>query len=108
MSCHDCGRPYGDEHGFPDLSIPNHVWRRISPNGDGSGLLCPSCICKRLHDAGISDVEGAFMSGPIRSVDYVTMHNLNWIENLREQGHGWKCPTCHEYREQSTEAEDAR
>lgn len=91
--CAGCGRPYGAEHGFPDLSVPNHVWRQISPTGNDGGLLCPSCICKRLHDKGIR-CEGAFMSGPIESVSRPTMSNLCWIENLREQGHGWACPKC--------------
>jgi hypothetical protein len=63
--CFDCQRPYGDEHGFPDLVISNESWRRISPTGDEGGLLCPSCICKRLHDAGLENVEAAFRSGPI-------------------------------------------
>lgn len=94
VGCDDCGRPYGDEHGFPDLIVPNYIWRQISPTKDNGGLLCPSCICKRLSDAGIREVEGSFMSGPIRSVDSVTMHNARWIENLREQGHGWSCPDC--------------
>jgi hypothetical protein len=83
VPCYDCNRPYGDEHGFPDLIIPLAIWLRISPTGDEGGLLCPSCICARLHAAGISDVPAAFMSGPIRSVDAVTMDNLRWMENLR-------------------------
>lgn len=62
--CYDCPRPYGDEHGFPDLVIPNDVWEKISPSGDDGGLLCPSCICKRLHDAGI-ETTGVFRSGPL-------------------------------------------
>lgn len=64
MGCHDCDRPYGDEHGFPDLIVPDDVWLRISPRGDFSGLLCPSCICKRAHAAGLESVEARFMSGP--------------------------------------------
>lgn len=80
--CADCIRPYGDEHGFPDLIIPFAAWRRISPTGDDGGLLCPNCICKRLHAAGMSDVPAAFGSGPIRSVDYVTMDNLRRVENI--------------------------
>lgn len=80
--CQDCNRQYGDEHGFPDLIIPFHVWKRISPTGDDGGLLCPSCICKRLHDAGIRGVPGAFMSGPIRSVDSVLMDALRGVENI--------------------------
>lgn len=80
-ACQDCERPYGDENGFPDLIIPYSAWKRISPSGDEGGLLCPSCICKRLYDKGIS-CEGAFMSGPIQSVSYVEMRNLRRIENI--------------------------
>jgi hypothetical protein len=86
--CEDCGRSYGDEFGFPDLIIPLDVWERISTAKDESGLLCPSCICKRLYDAGISGVEGAFMSGPIESVNRTTMYNLRWIENIRRRLRG--------------------
>jgi DNA-directed RNA polymerase subunit RPC12/RpoP len=97
--CDDCGRPYGDQHGFPDLIITKEAWRRISPTSDDGGLLCPSCICKRLHVAGMSNVEGAFMSGPIKSVDPSLMHTIRLVENLREQGHGWSCPDCGHGRE---------
>lgn len=75
--CHDCDRPYGDEHGFPDLLIPHDIWRQISPTGDQGGLLCPSCICKRLHDAGIRCL-GAFASGPINAIPYEEMSSLMW------------------------------
>jgi hypothetical protein len=64
MSCVDCGRRYGDEYGFPDLLIETWAWKRISPSGDESGLLCPSCICARLHIEGISCMS-AFVSGPL-------------------------------------------
>jgi hypothetical protein len=80
-SCHDCARPYGHEHGFPDLIIPYWAWKQISPSGDDGGLLCPSCICKRLDAAGIS-CEGAFMSGPIISVSGPTMNTLRRVENI--------------------------
>lgn len=82
--CHDCHRPYGDEHGFPDLILEHWVWRKISPTGDAGGLLCPSCICKRLHEAGMSNVYGAFMSGPVRSVEEPVMAALCAVANLRE------------------------
>lgn len=81
MSCDDCGRQYGAEHGFPDLVIPYDAWKEISPSGDDGGLLCPSCICKRLHDKGIR-CTGAFMSGPIISVSEPTMSALRRIENI--------------------------
>lgn len=79
--CHDCGREYGDDHGFPDLIIPYDSWVRISPSGDDGGLLCPSCICRRLSGAAIK-CEGAFMSGPIISVTGPTMHALRRVENI--------------------------
>ena len=81
MSCEDCGRPYGDEHGFCDLIIPYDAWKQISTGGDDSGMLCPSCICKRLADKGIR-CEGAFMSGPIDSVSRVSMNTLRRVENI--------------------------
>jgi len=62
--CVDCGRHYGNEYGFPDLVLPNEVWAAISPRGDGGGMLCPSCICKRLADRGFEDVPAVFRSGP--------------------------------------------
>lgn len=86
--CEDCGRDYSSA-GFPDMIIPNDVWRRISTTGDLSGLLCPSCIIARVAKAGMWDVPAAFMSGPVRSVTYDTMYALRRIENLEE---GWTGP----------------
>lgn len=65
--CYDCGRRYGDEFGFPDLIVNDDIWKSISPSGDSGGLLCPSCICRRLEDAGIQ-TTGRFMSGPLQIV----------------------------------------
>jgi hypothetical protein len=82
VACADCRRPYGDEHGFPDLVIPYEDWVQISPRGDGSGLLCPSCICGRLHARGLRCV-GAFTSGPITSVSEPTLSALRRAEDIR-------------------------
>jgi hypothetical protein len=79
-NCEDCSRPYSSG-GFPDLIIPFWAWKEISTNGDDSGLLCPSCICNRLYEKGIS-CEGAFMSGPIESVSRPTMFALRRVENI--------------------------
>lgn len=81
VGCEDCGREYGSEYGFPDLIIPFWAWKQISTRGNDSGLLCPSCICQRLHGKGIR-CEGAFMSGPIESVSGITMNNLRRVENI--------------------------
>lgn len=70
LRCFDCGRTYGDEYGFPDLVVPHDAWKRISPTGDEGGLLCPSCICKRAHDAGIK-ATARFTSGPFVQPDAV-------------------------------------
>lgn len=61
--CIDCGRKYGDEHGFPDLVVPNDAWKALSPTGHEGGLLCPSCMCRRAHDAGVRCLA-RFTSGP--------------------------------------------
>lgn len=84
MSCFDCGRAYGEKHGFPDLVISNWAWEQISPSGDEGGLLCPSCICKRLVDKGIR-CEGAFMSGPIIPVSSQVMYLLCRVETIERR-----------------------
>lgn len=117
VGCHDCGRPYGDEHGFPDLVIPDSAWRAISPKGNDGGLLCPSCICKRLHDRGIR-CAGAFTSGPMQCVTEEAIAALlkaersatpptagavddAWDRECVKCGHKWRqvdwgndCPAC--------------
>ena len=71
--CADCGRPYGDEYGFPDLVIPPDIWAEISPTKNEGGLLCPSCICLALHNAGIK-TTGKFTSGPLCDVELKETH----------------------------------
>jgi hypothetical protein len=99
--CYDCHRPYGSENGFPDLIIPNWAWERISPYGNLGGILCPSCICKRLYDAKIT-CEGAFMSGPIENVSRPTMYALRRVENIERRladGEFLLAPHPHSHRE---------
>lgn len=79
--CEDCGRLYGEEHGFPDFIIPYSAWEQISTHGDESGLLCACCIIKRLHDKGIRCV-GAFISGVIDSVSAHEIALNRRIENI--------------------------
>lgn len=62
--CFDCGLPYSDDR-FWDLVIDDAAWKQIAPI-DGDGLLCPNCICRRLHQRGI-ECNGRFTSGPLTS-----------------------------------------
>lgn len=71
--CFDCNRPYGIEHGFPDLVIPDWAWLKIFPKN--YGLLCPSCICKRLYEVGIENCPAKFDSGPL------AFEVKNWIRS---------------------------
>ena len=82
MICYDCSRKYGDKYGFPDLILPNRIWNDIiSPNKNEGGLLCPSCIIKRLYDANLSDIPACFTSGPIKMVTENQMKEINKEKN---------------------------
>lgn len=70
--CEDCGRLYGDIHGFPDLIVPNDIWELLMPGRNGGGLLCPSCMCKRASDLGIH-CQAIFRSGPF---GHVTLNQI--------------------------------
>ena len=69
--CHDCGRFYGNKEGFPDLVVSDELWARISPSGDEGGLLCPSCMCARAHEAGLQGLA-RFTSGPFCELEEKT------------------------------------
>lgn len=51
IGCYDCGLAYGSE-GWIEAIIPNEVWRAISPTGDEGGILCITCIARRLRRRG--------------------------------------------------------
>jgi hypothetical protein len=65
--CFDCGEPYGSPR-FPDLVVPHDVWAKISPTGDGGGLLCPNCMCARAEAQNI-ECRAVFRSGPFAQLD---------------------------------------
>lgn len=53
--CYDCGLEYGKDR-WIEAIIPDKVWNDISPTGGHGGLLCISCISKRLIKKGYKDV----------------------------------------------------
>lgn len=81
-ACYDCGRPYGDEYGFPDMVVPKSVWKIISPTGHEGGLLCPSCLMCRCWNDGLDKVPFLMASGPMSPVH--TDKELSEIYNSYE------------------------
>lgn len=61
--CADCGLLYSEET-WADIIIPDDVWLKISPSGDGYGLLCFNCMHKRLYNLGLINVPLDIASGP--------------------------------------------
>ena len=51
MECYDCGLEYGGES-WIEAIVPDDVWLEISPTGSFGGILCISCIVKRLWQLG--------------------------------------------------------
>jgi hypothetical protein len=88
--CADCGRPYGDEYGFPDLVVSDDVWAKIS-GPTGNGLLCPSCLCHRSHNAGVKNAVAVFRSGPFVVYDIVD-ETAAVVERLRAAYTSWNNP----------------
>lgn len=54
--CYDCGIKYGGEC-WIEAVIPDDIWNLIRPEdaGLGCGVLCISCIAKRLRRKGIEE-----------------------------------------------------
>ncbi len=94
LSCADCGRGYGEEHGFPDMIVPNDVWKLISPTGDEGGLICPCCIIRRCHKKGLSNVAARFTSGPCR----INLDNQNGLHRLECTGKSYSLAFPGEHR----------
>jgi len=53
--CYDCGLDY-EGNGWIEAVIPDKVWNDISPSGDQGGLLCITCIARRLVEKGYKRV----------------------------------------------------
>ena len=59
MSCYDCGLKYGSD-AWIEAIIPDKIWARIRPEKDETsktgGILCISCIVRRLNILGYKNV----------------------------------------------------
>jgi hypothetical protein len=63
LRCYDCGLPYSST-AWMDAVVPNDIWGRIAPTPHGGGVLCISCMARRLEKLGLRDVPLQIKSGP--------------------------------------------
>ncbi len=79
VGCYDCGFDYEGD-GWIEAIIPDKIWNKIRPEGsaENCGLLCISCIAKRLVNGGFKEVP-VWLCGtePLRALcgdpgDYMT------------------------------------
>ena len=70
VACYDCGLAYGDI-GWIEAVVPDRIWDRIRPEGTskGCGILCITCIARRLKRLGFEGVP-VWLCGmePIRAM----------------------------------------
>lgn len=83
--CYDCGLDYGGD-GWIEALIPDYIWYLIRPKGakGKGGLLCISCICKRIRKLGLDKVP-CFICGtepiivlPTDGVEFIDFIVKNW------------------------------
>jgi len=55
-NCYDCGLEYNSDS-WIETAIPDKIWRDISPTDNDGGILCISCIAKRLRQKGYKDLS---------------------------------------------------
>lgn len=67
LHCTDCRLLYSDS-GWADFVVSDEVWQQIHPE---SGVLCSTCIFRRMHAIGIESAEGRFTGGPCAQHDWV-------------------------------------
>lgn len=83
--CHDCQLDYGGD-GWIEAVIPDKVWNKIKPAhcGDGAGLLCITCIARRLKILGYKDVP-VWLCGTefLTAQSGVTNDNIDLLRNYQ-------------------------
>lgn len=63
LACYDCGLLYGGP-GWIDTTIPREDWEAISPTGGYGGILCITCMARKLEEVGREKVPLLIGSGP--------------------------------------------
>ena len=88
-TCQGCGLRYRG-----DLLVSDVVWEKIKPEGkpDGAGLLCPSCIMRRIVERGIwtaaraSDVDAGEADGALVELAAEMADLLDAFKPLADEG----------------------
>ena len=80
-ACYDCGKPYGKDD-WIEAVIPNKIWIKISPTKNQGGILCISCMAKRLKEAGYDNIP-VWLCGtePLMAIEGDPNDYLEWIKN---------------------------
>jgi hypothetical protein len=63
LRCDDCDLLYSDP-GWVDTYVPDDVWAKIHPERDGGGVMCLTCITRRVVAAGLDRIPLQVTSGP--------------------------------------------
>lgn len=85
-ACYDCGLMYGGD-AWIEMVIPDKVWNKIKPKecDDGCGILCATCIVRRLNILGIDNVP-VWLCGtePILAMEGDPSDNIDMLRNWDE------------------------
>lgn len=64
-ACADCGLSSTDP-GWVTIRVSDIVWQLVHHEGAGPGLLCPTCLARRLAAKGLSGCDFWITEGPFR------------------------------------------
>lgn len=86
MCCYDCGLGYESDN-WIEAVIPDLIWAVITPTKDinpKGGILCISCMAKRLKRAGYKNVP-VWLCGiePFRVVEGDPEDNLSLLRTYK-------------------------
>ena len=86
MPCYDCGKEYGGDD-WIEAIIPDLIWNNISPTKNQSGILCISCMARRLSEAGYKKVP-VWLCGtePFKVVEGDPGDNLELLRTYNKKG----------------------
>jgi hypothetical protein len=83
--CNDCGLEYGGDS-WIEAIIPDNIWNIIKPDGcaDGCGILCISCIARRLREREIKIKIPIWLCGtePLTAMEGDPMKNLKILRDF--------------------------